>query len=282
MDSITVLSNYEVRIQRAPHLGERSRQQYTRAIRRYLSTGGDLFDRHSLIEYSNGLKSSNKGFFKAALRILTRDFDEDLKNNATPENLAQVQAALLRMESIRNSVTVEKQTGTKHHTWLTQAQVKRIMSLCTDRQDWLIMGLLLGAGLRREELAALCYEDVKTQPKANGEQRAMLEVKGKGDKSRLVPLSPALARRLIGSGKVISVSAQRIYEIVGKFGKKIGVPTLQPHDCRRTFAQLGYEAGVPITQISILLGHSSIKVTQTYLNLTLDLEVTASDMIQLE
>ncbi len=33
------------------------------------------------------------------------------------------------------------------------------------------------------------------------------------------------------------------------------------HDLRRTYAQLGYEAGVPITPISKLLGHASIATT---------------------
>jgi len=55
----------------------------------------------------------------------------------------------------------------------------------------------------------------------------------------------------------------------------------RPHDLRRTYAQLGYNAGVPITQISVLLGHSSIKTTQEYLNLNLDLESTASDFVPL-
>ena len=37
-------------------------------------------------------------------------------------------------------------------------------------------------------------------------------------------------------------------------------PTPIPHDLRRTYGQLGYEAEIPITQISNLLGlcHSSV------------------------
>jgi site-specific recombinase XerD len=37
--------------------------------------------------------------------------------------------------------------------------------------------------------------------------------------------------------------------------------------------------GIPITQISKLLGHSSIATTQRYLNLSLDLETTVSDFV---
>ena len=62
----------------------------------------------------------------------------------------------------------------------------------------------------------------------------------------------------------------------------IGKPELDPHDLRRTYAQLGYEAGIPLTQLSKLLGHSNITTTQKYLNLDLDLENTVSDFIPLE
>jgi integrase len=62
-------------------------------------------------------------------------------------------------------------------------------------------------------------------------------------------------------------------------GKLIGKRDLQPHDLRRTYAQLRFAAGVPITQISRQLGHASIETTQRYLNLELDLESTVSDFV---
>ena len=76
-----------------------------------------------------------------------------------------------------------------------------------------------------------------------------------------------------------SISTTALYNLVQKRGGEIGKPKLAPHDLRRTFAQLGYEAGVPITQISTLLGHANVETTQRYLNLELDLETTVSDFI---
>jgi integrase len=61
----------------------------------------------------------------------------------------------------------------------------------------------------------------------------------------------------------------------------IGREDLEPHDLQRTFAQWGYEAGVSLTQISTLLGHANLETTPRYLNLELDLAVTASDFIPL-
>ena len=80
------------------------------------------------------------------------------------------------------------------------------------------------------------------------------------------------------------ISQVGIFDIVRKRGRLIGFdgetrPELAAHDLRRTYAQLGFEAGVPITQISKLLGHSNIAITQRYLNLELDLETTISDFI---
>jgi len=76
-----------------------------------------------------------------------------------------------------------------------------------------------------------------------------------------------------------SLSTVAILGIAGEHKAMIGLPELAAHELRRTFAQIGYDSGIPITQISILLGHSSVEVTQRYLNLDLDLEVTASDFV---
>jgi len=62
-----------------------------------------------------------------------------------------------------------------------------------------------------------------------------------------------------------SISTTGLYNIVQKRGALIGKPELQPHDLRRTYAELGRRAGVPISQISKLLGHASIETTQDYL-----------------
>ena len=283
-------------------LADKTKKKYSTEINKYLLAGYSLTDTDSLVAYAGRLKSSRKAFFKSALRIVTLDFEKFLKGNATPGNIKQTQAALLRIEAVRDSVTVKPSKGIKVHTWLTQKQVTDITALCADDlegwRDWIVLGLLLGAGLRREELAALTFEALMQQPMKGGKFRDVLQVKGKGAKGRVIPIKSVLARHLgvwketvkgglvarsLGMGKKLggSMSAVGIFQLVRKYGEKIGLPELAPHDLRRTYAQLGYEAGVPITQISTLLGHSSVSTTQKYLNLALDLETTVSDFIQL-
>jgi integrase/recombinase XerD len=187
------------------------------------------------------------------------------------------------------------------HSWLRQAQVKKITKLYSDdlecKRDWIIFRLLLGAGLRREEMASLTFDALKQQPTKKG-MHAMLDVRGKGAKDRVIPIQPLLAERLrawkmvVGQGFVAcplgmkkqigkSMSAVAVFHLVRKYGKLIDMPNLDPHDLRRTFAQLAYQAGIPITQISILLGHSNIAATQRYLDLAVNGGIPASKFVPL-
>ena len=279
-----------------------TKAKYRREIEAMHEAGINPADFKSLQAYADGLKSSRKQFLKSALRLMVQGIEQDMKAGATPQNLQQTQAALLRLDAMKSAVTVEQHKGTKAHTWLSQAQVKLITSLCGDtlvgKRDWIVLGLLLGAGLRRDELVNLTFDAMKKQPTKGGKMRTVIEVTGKGNKSRVIPIQDKLADRLnewcgiVGGGYIVrslgrkqelgeSMSAVAVFHLVSKYGDKIGVPGLAPHDLRRTFAQLGYEAGIPITQISTLLGHANVATTQRYLNLSLDLESTASDFIPL-
>jgi integrase len=291
-------------IDRALNLQPRTKAKYRREILNMIEAGINPDDHKALQAYADGLKSSRRQFLKSALRLMTLDYEQHIKANATPQNLQVAQSAIMRLEAMRGAVTVPAHKGTKAHTWLSPAEVKHITSLCDDtiegKRDWIILGVLLGAGLRREELATLKFDAIKSQPMKKGGARVVLEVKGKGAKDRVMPINAILASKLyewrqLAGGEYIaramvrksktqlanSMSAVAIFQLVNKYGKQIGKPDLAPHDLRRTYAQLGYNAGVPITQISVLLGHSSVKTTQQYLNLNLDLESTASDFIPL-
>jgi integrase len=285
-------------------LGDNTKYRYRSEIQKYLDTGGSLANRSAIQDHAKKLKPSSRSFFKAALRVVTSDFEKNLKANASPENLAQVQAALLRMDAIRDAVKVTKSKGVKAHTWLTNQQVKTITALCgadiEGKRDWIVLGLLLGAGLRRDELINLTFDALKQQPTKGGRSRDVLQVKGKGRKNRIIPIDPLLASRLreweniTGGGKVAralgrseprailpSLSAVSVFKIVRKYGEAIGMPNLAPHDLRRTYAEIRRAAGEPITRISALLGHANSAVTEKYFNLELDLDNVRLDVIPL-
>lgn len=287
-------------IQANPKLQPSTKAKYSRAITGYLETGGSLADAGALAAYAGRLPKSGRAFLKAAVRLWGDDVALKAKAGATPENVAAIQATIFRIEALNEAIQVEASKGQKAHTWLSQSEVKRLLDSCNlattqGKRDRIVLGLLVGAGLRREELANLRFEHIVTLPLA-GKFRTALNVCGKGAKDRVAPLSDRLAAALdewgaiLGSAGAIarsiskngiigdSLSAVGIFEIVSRAGGAIGRPELAPHDLRRTYAQLGYEAGVPITQIARLLGHANVATTQRYLNLD-HLSTTISDFI---
>ncbi len=300
MNAITTTGNdiYQM-IDNHPKLAPTTKAQYKKALKNYLATGNSLADSEALSRYAATVSSSSKAFLKSAIRLWTQSMAKGAKSQAdgTIENTSKIQATLWHLESINDAIQVPSTKGEKAHVWLTQAEVKRLVGLCDDslsgRRDRIVLSILLGAGLRREELANLTFDAIKQQG-----TRTVLEVVGKGSKSRIIPISEKLAsilsewQQIASSGFVVrsvganreigeSLSSVQIFRIVRAYGERISKPKLAAHDLRRTYAELGYQSGVPITQISKLLGHSSVSTTQKYLNLDLDLEVTASDFIPL-
>jgi integrase len=287
-------------IERNPRLADSTKRQYRKALKKYLETGNSLTDAHALTSYAADLPASSRAFLKAAVRMWSETMATEVKGQATPKNVDQVQAAIYRFEALQEAIATEKPKGEKTHTWLSKTEVKKLMDSCGDdlagQRDKLALGLLVCAGLRRQEAADLRFEDVKMQP-VKGKFRTVLAVRGKGAKNRTVPVSDALAAALDewstvvgGTGHILrslgmaqelgeSISTVGIFDIVRRHGAAIGKPELAPHDLRRTYAQIGHDDGIPISQISKLLGHASIKTTQRYLDLSTDLEVTISDFV---
>lgn len=292
-----------------PKLQPTTKAQYRKAITNYLATGASLIDAPALAAHALSLPKSSRSFLKAGIRLWAEAAVLEAKSLADPtanikelfEVNQRIQSAQYKKDSLIEAIPTLASKGQKAHIWLGQSEVKRLLDSCNlkttaGKRDKVILGLLVGAGLRREELAGLTFEDIVTLP-MGGKFRVCLNVVGKGAKTRTVPLNDKLAAavdtwgalvgnagpiaRSIAKGGAIgaSLSAIGIFEIVNKAGAAIGKPELAPHDLRRTYAQLGYEAGVPITQISKLLGHSSVATTQRYLNLDLDLATTISDFI---
>lgn len=282
-------SNYNRFIQAIDNdvnLSPATSHQYKREITKAVDNGVNLLDAHQVQQYAITLPKSSKAFLKAAIKKLSKQMELDIKGQATPDNIAQTQAALMRFEALNESIKVKKTNQAQGGIWLTPKEVKTLMSQINGRlrqRDTIALSLLLGAGLRRVELTRLKFGDMTKQG-----DRMTLQIDGKGSKRRFVPISTALEQRLIeyqkfvGASKndhVIDCHSSQIFKMVNRYGKMIDKPKLAPHDLRRTFAQIAYDNGVPIVQISKNLGHSSVAVTQRYLNTAIDLKVAPSDFV---
>jgi len=67
-----------------------------------------------------------------------------------------------------------------------------------------------------------------------------------------------------GNGKNPAYLANEVYERMQTIGERCGVPDCRPHRLRDTFAVRKLLRGVPIEDVQRLLGHSSVRVTETY------------------
>jgi site-specific recombinase XerD len=138
------------------------------------------------------------------------------------------------------------------------------------------LGVMYGCGLRIGEATAVTVKDIDAA-------RGVIRVVGKGNKERLAPLPPALLgdlRRVWathrhpvwlfankrGSGHV---DAGELYKVFAQVRREQGLgDAVKPHALRHSFATRLMEQGVPAETVRILLGHASLKTTQTYLHLT--------------
>ncbi len=313
-NALTIANNFDPSsfaleaIENNPKLAKSTKHQYKKAINNYLATGASITDPEALNAYALTVGSSTAAFLKAAVKTLAKELQNAAKSGATPENVLAMQAMVYRAEALQGAIKTQTSKGTKAHTWLNQSQVKALLNSCDTRKsgnpeaaivaqrDRLAIGLLVAAGLRRQEAVNLTSSDIQLQP-VGDKMRTVLNVKGKGAKDRIIPISDQLANAISawgavigGAGRVLrslgrnkqageSMTTTALYNLVQKRGGMIGKDDLQPHDLRRTFAQLGHEAGISITQISTLLGHANLETTQRYLNLEIDLKATISDFI---
>jgi integrase len=69
------------------------------------------------------------------------------------------------------------------------------------------------------------------------------------------------AGRIWGNGFTPKV----IWAVVKRDAKTCGLPSVAPHDLRRTCARLCHQAGGELEQIHFLLGHVSVQTTERYL-----------------
>jgi len=130
-----------------------------------------------------------------------------------------------------------------------------------DPRGRLMVGLAAFAGLRRAEIAQVHTGDVTE----DGE----LRIRGKGGKVRMVPLAAMLLDQLraLPEGYAFPswgagghVSAGHVGEIVTRL---LG-PGWSTHTLRHRFATRAYSGDRDILAVQQLLGHASVRTTQTY------------------
>ncbi|CAM3037225.1 tyrosine-type recombinase/integrase [Skermania piniformis] len=133
-------------------------------------------------------------------------------------------------------------------------------------RERLMLSLGASAGLRRAEIARVRADDVEV---LGG--RHELRVRGKGDRTRLIPISDEFAERLLarGPGWCFPSPAARgpghlTAAHVGKLISRTLPAGWTTHTLRHRFASQAYAVDRDIRAVQELLGHASVVTTQIY------------------
>lgn len=152
----------------------------------------------------------------------------------------------------------------------------------TGRRNRAIVETMYGCGLRVSELCALQISHIDFR-------NAVMLIRGKGSKERLVPVNevalariknyidtdrnevpivPADADTVFVSHRGRHLSRVMIFYILRDAAERAGIRTpLSPHTLRHSFATHLLEGGANLRAIQQMLGHESIATTQIYLHI---------------
>jgi len=168
---------------------------------------------------------------------------------------------------------------------LSEEEIRRVLGICLDHtlvrlRNFAIMMLFLDTGLRLSELVNLRLSKIDF---AIGE----MTILGKGNKERKVPVGSQTKRALIeylskerpepenplDEDTVFLNSDRRpitqnvVEKVFERVKKAAGLPKFHPHICRHTFSVRYLINGGDVFSLQKILGHSSLEMTQKYVNL---------------
>ncbi|XUU59968.1 tyrosine recombinase XerC [Erythrobacter sp. HA6-11] len=265
------------------HLSQ-SRRRSPHTVRAYVATANRLLEARGLEDWVSVAKLDARD-----LRAqLAKRRAEGIGNASATRELSALKAfiAFAREQSGEIDPAAPRVRGPRLKKGLprplTPDEASNVAELVkgTAAEDWIgardraVLLLLYGSGLRIAEALSLQGRDAPL-----GE---VLQVTGKGNKQRLVPILPicaeAVARytakcpwplpadeALFRGAKGGPLSQNMVQKSMAKARKALGLPdTATPHALRHSFATHLLGAGVDLRSLQELLGHASLGSTQIY------------------
>ena len=153
--------------------------------------------------------------------------------------------------------------------YLEREQVDAILEAAklANLRDYLLIRVLWRTGVRVNELVNIKPVDIEWNNQVvnivkakRGKQRRVLL-----DEETLKMLSDYVSAQKIGEEKpIFDLTSRQIRYIVKRYGNTIGVD-VHPHTLRHSFAIHLVRSGMDLRRLQLLLGHSSLNMTQIYL-----------------
>jgi len=153
--------------------------------------------------------------------------------------------------------------------YLERDQVNAMLEAAAiaNHRDFLFIQVLWRTGIRVSELINIRPRDVEwsnqviniTKAKRGKQRRVLL------DESTLKMLSEyILTQKIQEDQPIFGLTRRHIGRIVKKYGNAIGA-RVHPHTLRHSFAIHLVRSGMDLRRLQLLLGHSSLNMTQIYL-----------------
>ena len=276
-----ILQRYELYLQLEQGLAENTRNAYRRDVHRFVEFLNEqelnpldvqLNDLHDYTQrlYSFGVAARTLARMLSGVRsfyrflqidgYLAQDPTELLENPKIPQHLPAV-LTLEEVEKILSAIDRSTPEGERDHC---------------------LIELLYSCGLRVSEVCSLLLSDLFLD-------EDFLRVTGKGNKQRIVPISPRAIHELhnwFDARKEIKiksededyvfVSARRgrhlsritVFRNIKLYVAAAGIDKpVSPHTFRHTFATHLLEGGASLRAIQLMLGHENIGTTEIYTHL---------------
>ena len=168
----------------------------------------------------------------------------------------------------------------------SEEEMKHLLLILEEAQvellDKLIIEVLYQTGMRRAELCNLPLENVNFS-------RNEIVVIGKGNKERIVPISPDLSKVLkiyylehrkptaeaekyfFVSSKGKKITEKFVYFMVTSYLSQVSLKEKKsPHILRHSFATHVLNGGAEISKVKKIMGHASLASTQVYTNANIE------------
>ena len=170
----------------------------------------------------------------------------------------------------------------KDITVFTADQVQRILAACAGPQEEMTVRILVGLGVRRAEAIGLCTRAPDGLPDISLDSLDRWNAGAKGQKTRRVPITPALAARVkrfearerpaVAYPEILISAAGRpfttwgIDSMMDRLRRRLGF-RVHCHAFRHTFATVMATEGANLERLRTMLGHEDYHTLLRYVRL---------------
>ena len=267
------------------NVSEHTRIAYIADVEEFVA----FLQKNDFIKQRDEIVSVGAETIRAYLGYLFRQKVKKVTGNRKISSLRTFYKYLIRNGKTKNNPAEMVQTAKTEKYMPNFLSVDEMFELLNAQSDNSISGLrnlamlelFYSSGLRLSELAGLNVTDVDFN-------QALVKVRGKGRKERIVPVGEPARKAVQGylaktsetrkkvdadvfksplflNARGARITVRSIARIVDEATKKSGIGRkISPHALRHTFATHLLNAGADLRSIQELLGHESLSTTQKY------------------